>query len=187
MMKKSTIYTCTGDCGKTSLVGGTRVSKTDLRLEAYGTIDEANSWIGVLYASDALPVGARETLQQIMCRLFDIGAALATEAESSWQPSPFPVEAVEMLQSAIDKMDADLPAHKCFVLPAGHIDAAHANVARTVVRRAERRILALVESGVCVDSDLLCFVNRLSDYLFVLGRAINHNAGRDEVFWQSCR
>ena len=180
---KSNVYTRTGDSGTTSLVGGTRVAKNHIRLEAYGTIDEANSWLGVLFACDILPAEARETLVDAMNHMFDIGSALATESTSSWQPAPFPEEAVARLEAAIDALDATLPRHNRFVLPAGHRAAADANVARTVVRRAERRILALAESGVDVDSMILRYVNRLSDYLFVLGRALNISSGNTEVFW----
>lgn len=184
---KSNVYTRIGDSGTTSLVGGTRVSKADARLEAYGTIDEANSWVGVLHASDALPYRQREVLSEVMSRMFDIGSTLATEAESKWQPAPFPVEAVQRLEEEIDALDATLPVHNRFVLPSGHPDAARANVARTVVRRAERRIIALEATGVSIDPTLLRFVNRLSDYLFVLSRAINKQTGHDEVFWESPR
>lgn len=180
---KSNVYTRTGDGGTTSLVSGKRVSKTDLRLEAYGTIDEANSWIGVLHSSDALPEGVRELLEEAMSLMFNIGAALATDPESAWQPEPFPEEAVARLEAAIDSLDANIPRHNRFVLPGGHPDAARANVARTVVRRAERRIIAMQEAAIAVDPVLLRYVNRLSDWLFVLARAINHYSGHQELFW----
>ncbi len=182
---KSNVYTRTGDMGTTSLVGGKRVSKTDLRLEAYGTVDEANSWLGLLHACDSIPDEAHATLTNAMNRMFDIGSALATEPESKWQPEPFPEEAVSNLEKDIDELDAQLPRHNSFVLPTGHPDSARANIARSVVRRAERQILALAQSGAEVDPVLLRFVNRLSDYLFVLSRAINHRTGWPEVFWTS--
>lgn len=184
---KSNVYTRTGDKGKTSLVGGTRVDKFDARLEAYGTIDEANSWLGVLYASEAVPEASRETLLRVMSRMFDIGSALATEPLSAWQPAPFPEEEIALLEAEIDTLDANLPKHNRFVLPAGHRDAAFANIARTVVRRAERRILALADSGVEVDPGILRFVNRLSDYLFILSRTIKNQSGKSEIFWISPR
>ena len=180
------VYTRTGDKGLTSLVGGTRVFKTDARLEAYGTVDELNSWLGLLYASPALPQGQKDVLLTAMNNCFNIGSALATEPESAWQPQPFDGAFVDELEQAIDAMEASLPRHNQFILPAGHPDAARANIARTVARRAERRILAL-DATTDVDPAILRYVNRLSDYLFVLGRAINHQTGHDEIFWQSPR
>lgn len=182
-MPKSNVYTRTGDAGTTSLVGGTRVSKSNARLEAYGTIDEANSWLGLLESSAAVPAEARTTLASVMNRMFDIGSALATEPDSKWQPAPFPQSAVDELEAAIDALDATLPRHNRFVLPGGHPDAARANIARTVVRRAERRIVALA-AETAVDPVLVRFVNRLSDYLFILSRAINNSNNCPERFWE---
>ncbi len=182
---KSNVYTRTGDAGTTSLVGGTRVAKDCARLEAYGTIDEANSWLGLLEASQHIPAQAHATLTAAMNRMFDIGCALATEAESKWQPAPFPDSAVAALEADIDELDSTLPRHNRFVLPGGHPDAARANIARTVVRRAERRIASLAAQGVAVDPALCRYVNRLSDYLFVLSRAINHCNGVEDKFWES--
>ncbi len=185
-MAKSNVYTRTGDAGTTSLVGGTRVSKHSTRLEAYGTVDEANSWLGLIDASEALPKAAHDTLRRAMHHMFDIGSALATEPESAWQPAPFPQSAVDALEADIDALDAALPRHNQFILPAGHPDAARANIARTVVRRAERHILALAENAP-VDPVILRYVNRLSDYLFILSRAINIFNNCPEIFWQkSC-
>ena len=178
------VYTRTGDKGSTSLVGGTRVAKDSVRLEAYGTVDELNSWLGLLDSSDAIPESEHETLVEAMSRLFDIGSSLATEPESSWQPPAFPDEATKRLEDAIDAMEATLPVHRQFILPGGHADAARANIARTVARRAERRIITLA-GQVAVDEGIIRYVNRLSDYLFVLGRAINLRAGVTELFWQS--
>lgn len=180
------VYTRTGDAGTTSLVGGTRVSKTSPRLEAYGTVDELNSWLGLINASEALPQPAHATLNDAMNNLFNVGSALATEPESKWQPLPFPDAATGALESAIDALEATLPRHNCFILPGGHPDAARANIARTVARRAERRILALT-ADTPVDPAILRYINRLSDYLFVLSRAINANTGVPEQFWQSGR
>ena len=181
------VYTRTGDAGTTSLVGGTRVAKNDARLEAYGTADELNSWLGLLCASSAIPDGARAPLHSAMNLLFDIGAALATEPDSRWQPAPFPVSAVESLESAIDTLEVSLPRHNRFILPGGHPDAARANIARTVARRCERRVIDLQQTGVVVDPCILKYINRLSDFLFVLGRAINNFNGIEEIFWEkSC-
>lgn len=176
------VYTRTGDNGTTSLVGGIRIAKDDPRLEAYGTVDELNSWLGLLESSHAIPQAAHETLSAAMNRLFDIGSALATEAASSWQPAAFPAEATKALEDAIDQLESTLPRHNKFILPGGHPDAARANVARTVARRAERRIITLA-GLVDVDTEIVKYVNRLSDYLFVLSRAINNNNQVPERFW----
>ena len=180
------VYTRTGAKGTTSLVGGTRVDKTDPRLEAYGTVDELNSWLGLLDASQEIPSEAHETLLDAMNRMFDIGSALATEPESKWQPAPFPEEAVEGLEKAIDALEELLPRHNMFVLPGGHPDAARANIARTVARRAERRIIALAHTTE-IDPAILRYVNRLSDYLFTLSRAINCHNSCKEIYWNSPR
>lgn len=180
------VYTRTGDNGTTSLVGGTRVDKADPRLEAYGTVDELNSWLGLLDASQELPAEAHDTLLEAMNRMFDIGSALATEPESKWQPAPFPEEAVNGLERAIDALEESLPRHDKFVLPGGHPDAARANIARTVARRAERRIIALARTA-DVDPGILRYINRLSDYLFTLSRAINCHNKHPEIYWNSPR
>lgn len=178
------VYTKTGDSGTTSLVGGTRVSKDSDRLEAYGTADELNSWIGLLLCSELLPeVGCRE-LERAMHLLFDIGSALATEEHIRWQPAPFPAQAVEDLEKAIDALEETLPRHNRFILPGGHADAARCNIARTVARRCERRIISLANTGVAVDPFIVKYINRLSDFLFVLGRAVNLAAGEQEIFWE---
>lgn len=182
-MAKSNVYTRTGDAGTTSLVGGSRVAKDCARLEAYGTVDEANSWLGLLDASTEIPKEAHTTLSRAMNLLFNIGSALATEEDSKWQPAPFPEAEVSQLEADIDALDATLPRHNRFVLPGGHADAARANIARTVVRRAERRIIALAATGVTVDPMLCRYINRLSDYLFVLSRAINRHNDINDVFW----
>lgn len=180
------VYTRTGDGGTTSLVGGKRVEKTDIRLEAYGTVDELNSWLGLLDASDAIPEQAHETLLEAMNRMFDIGSALATEPESAWQPAPFPDETVAKLEHDIDVLEELLPRHDKFVLPGGHPDAARANIARTVARRAERRIIALAQTAT-VDPAILRYINRMSDYLFTLSRAINCVNSHPEIYWNSPR
>ena len=182
-MPKSNVYTRTGDAGTTSLAGGTRVPKNSPRLEAYGTIDEANSWLGLLDSSEAIPEAAHATLTRAMNLMFDIGASLATEPESKWQPAPFPQSATEALENDIDLLDATLPSHNRFILPGGHPAAARANIARTVVRRAERHITALAETEK-IDPEIIRYVNRLSDYLFILSRAINFFNSRPEIFWE---
>ena len=176
---KSSLYTRTGDAGTTSLVGGTRVSKADARLEAYGTIDELNSYLGLLVASRALDRADRATLQNVQHRLC-VGNNLATEPTSRWQPEPLPESCVEALEAEIDRLDDALPKHKRFILPGGHPDAAHAHVARTIARRAERRMVALGD----VDPTAMRLINRLSDYLFALARTINMRNRAPEVFWE---
>lgn len=192
---KSNVYTRGGDRGTTSLVGGTRVGKDEPRLEAYGTIDELNSWLGLIAAQPAeLPAGSSETLLMAQNTLFDLGAILATESTSKWQPTPIGDGPVEALEAAIDELDATLPRHNRFILPGGTPLSAQAQIARTVARRAERRIITLLKSledepaSPAHAPEVLRFVNRLSDYLFVLGRAINNISGPGrEIFWEkSC-
>lgn len=180
---KSRLYTRTGDDGTTSLVGGTRAPKDSIRLEAYGNVDELNSWLGLLAASGVITDTARQTLLSAQNTLFDIGAALATEPESEWQPAPLGHEPVLALETAIDTIDAALPPLRQFILPGGHPDAARANIARTVARRTERRVIALGRH-VKIDPDITRFINRLSDYLFALGREINIKTGHAEIFWK---
>ena len=181
-MAKSNVYTRTGDAGKTSLVGGTRVAKDSPRLEAYGTVDELNSWLGLIACSRYISDQDRQLLFNIQNRLFDIGSMLATEPESRWQPQPLADDATEMIEQAIDRLDATLPAHNRFILPGGSEDAARTHIARCVARRCERRIISLM-SAVELDPAIVRYINRLSDYLFVLARAINYNCGAEEIFW----
>ena len=181
--KKSNIYTRGGDSGSTSLVGGTRVAKNDTRLEAYGTVDELNSWIGLVACADALSDQDRSDMHYIQNRLFDIGSALATEAESSWQPEPFGSAGITRLEQAIDRLDSALPRHNRFILPGGCPDSARTQIARTVARRAERQVITLSQT-VDIDRNILRFINRLSDYLFVVARAINIKSNIDEIFWE---
>lgn len=182
------IYTKTGDKGMTSLVGGTRVAKTDVRLEAYGTVDELNAHLGLLvaYLSDG---DDKTFLRQVQDTLFAVGSHLATdrrktELKAASIITPGQVEAVER---AIDSIDRLLPPLTAFVLPGGSLGAAQCHVCRTVCRRTERRILALADE-VEIAPELLAYVNRLSDYLFVLSRKINLDADKDEIFWNnSCK
>lgn len=177
------VYTRTGDAGTTSLVGGTRVSKASPRLEAYGTADELNSHIGLLLAMDGVPEEARRTLHIVQNKLFNLGSELATEPESKWQPQGIAQADVDTIEQAIDAAEAVLPRHNRFVLPGGTLASAQANVARTVARHCERRIVEMAQSGIPVAPEALRYVNRLSDYLFVLSRLINFNAGKSDIFW----
>lgn len=182
-MKKSVIYTGTGDKGTTSLVGGQRVSKASERIESYGTIDELNSFIGLLMT--AMEEGPdTEFLSFVQHKLFNIGSYLATDQETTeiQVPSRVSEESVERMEREIDRIDGELPKMKAFILPGGCRSAALAHVCRTVCRRAEREIYRLVETAP-VEDLVLKFINRLSDYLFVLARkeCIQHNG--KEIIW----
>lgn len=177
------IYTRSGDKGSTSLVGGSRVPKNHPRLQAYGTLDELNSWIGLVISEPSqLPPAVTDTLLQVQNHLFDIGTILATEPQSSWQPQPLKQQTVAELETAIDTLDSTLPAHNRFILPGGCPTAARAQIARTVARRAERLLISLAEN-IDISPEILAYINRLSDYLFVVGRAANKFNGQDEIFW----
>lgn len=177
------VYTRTGDKGRTSLVGGTRVSKIDIRLEAYGTVDELNAHVGLLttYLTEVEDIQFLSNVQHI---LFNMGAYLATDTEKHTPTCEVTLANLEAIEREIDRLDEALPPLTAFVLPGGHRGSAAAHVCRTVCRRAERRILALNEKYAVSDL-LISYMNRLSDYLFVLSRKINFDAGIDEIFWDS--
>lgn len=179
------IYTKTGDLGQTSLVGGQRVSKCHERLESYGTVDELNAHVGVLitYVPDDAD---RRFLTDLQGRLFVVGGYLATDT-SQRAVRPGNVVTADMVLSVekeIDRLQASLPALKLFILPGGSRAAGFAHVCRTVCRRAERDILRLAATGAEVDAQVLAFMNRLSDYFFVLARRLNADAGVDDVVWR---
>ena len=179
----SKVYTKTGDAGTTSLVGGKRVPKDCARLESYGTIDELNAQVGLLltYVTEQED---RECLVGVQNRLFVIGAQLATEPESPHKPScTISSEDVLKLEQSIDRASEDLPKWRGFTLPGGCRAAAYAHVCRTVCRRAERRILAL-NAAEPVEAQLLAYVNRLSDYFYVLALRLNFLQGTEEILWQ---
>ena len=180
------IYTKTGDGGETSLVGGTRVRKDCARLEAYGTVDELNSHLGFLLTV-LTDEKARNSIVAVQNVLFCMGAVLATEedAAANMMQSVFP-EDVELLERQMDEWNAVLPGWRGFVLPGGVESAARAQVCRAVCRRAERRILALA-SEARVPDEVLRYVNRWSDFLFVLALRENFLAGKDEILWQKRR
>ena len=180
----SKIYTRTGDNGTTSLVGGKRVSKTDPRLDAYGTIDELNSFIGLMLSTMDGKAENPENIRWIQQKLFNIGGCLATDTSAFELPESCKVQAqdVERIEHMIDAVQEGLPQQHSFILPGGTQAASYAHVARTVCRRAERLILALPDEAKA-PSELLQYVNRLSDYLFVLARRINFFAGVDENIW----
>ena len=166
------IYTRTGDLGQTSLFGGTRVAKSDPRIEAYGTVDELSSFLGAITGNDE--IGA------IRSDLFEIGAHLASPGTSRFPGVE--TSRIEDLERAIDAMERELTPLTTFVLPGGSAAAAQLHVARTVCRRAERRVVALEDDSPATQSTIT-YLNRLSDYLFVAARFANHRAGVADVPW----
>ena len=226
-MKMTKIYTRTGDKGTTSLVGGVRIKKSNIRLEAYGTIDELTSHIGLLVAllsaerastvcpavlppeqekasrpavlppeKEKAPRPAvlppqqpsdddRALLVRTQSNLFIVGSHLATDqSKTPLYPSAIlPEGETALLEQRIDQILASLPEPQGFILPGGTVAAAQCHVCRTVCRRAERHIDALADEAI-VGEDIIKYVNRLSDYLFVLAKKINHNAGQPEIVWQ---
>lgn len=176
------IYTKTGDKGQTSLIGGTRVPKFDIRIEAYGTVDELNSFIG-LVRDQKIDLKSIEVLIEVQDRLFTIGSLLAADAKNK-MPLPQISEAdILFLEKEIDQMNESLPEMKSFVLPGGHVAVSYCHVARCVCRRAERSVLQLNEKEV-IDELIYKYLNRLSDYLFVLSRKITHDLGVVETPWK---
>lgn len=176
------IYTKGGDKGTTALFGGKRVSKAAARIEAYGTVDELNSWIGVV--KDHLPEQKQAILLDIQNKLFTMGALLAAEPGKNNLKLPELTEAdVQALELDIDQMEATLPPLKAFVLPGGDESASFCHVARTVCRRAERASVLLSEEEGSVPDMVLIYLNRLSDFLFVLSRWILKEKGRADVEW----
>lgn len=177
------VYTKTGDKGMTSLIGGTRVPKNSARLEAYGTVDELNSVLGMV-RSFPLDKACEEELLIIQSRLFDVGGHLATDTSAEGQKVKLGVsdQDIEMLEKGIDRMDASLPPMKYFVLPGGSQATSFCHIARTVCRRAERRILDVAAESP-VDERVIKYINRLSDYLFVLSRKIAFDSGMEEKKW----
>lgn len=176
------IYTRKGDQGKTSLIGGTRVHKHHIRIEAYGTVDELNSWLGVIrdYIKDE---HISALLKEVQDRLFTAGSALAADPEHSKMVLPDLLDAdVEKLEEEMDRMNEHLPELKNFILPGGHLAASYCHVARCVCRRAERLTVELAEQE-AVDGLVIRYLNRLSDYLFVLARFMAHQDGADEIVW----
>ncbi len=173
------IYTRTGDTGETSLFGGARVRKDDARIEAYGTVDELNSVLGLARAS--WPASSlNEPFHSIQSDLFDIGAHLASPGTSRFAgPDP---ERVAALECAIDRMEADLAPLKTFILPGGSVVAAQLHIARTVCRRAERLVVALRDESEATTASIT-YLNRLSDFLFVAARFANHEQGVADVPW----
>lgn len=177
------IYTKTGDAGSTGLFGGRRVSKADLRIETYGTIDELNSYIGLLRDQE-VNIHRTGFIINIQDRLFTIGSILATEPGNTKVKIPSLIqEDVTLLEKEIDVMDSQLEPMKSFVLPGGHPSVSYGHIARTVCRRAERLVIRLHELEK-VDELVLQYLNRLSDYLFVLCRMMAKELGVTDVPWK---
>lgn len=179
------IYTKTGDKGSTSLIGGTKVPKSDLRIESYGTVDELNSYIGLCrdLISDN---NSRNILQEVQDRLFTIGSALACdpEKEPMMKIPDLKASDVRLLENEIDRMTETLPVMKNFILPGGHPTVSQLHVARCVCRRAERTCVRLELESNEPATLILQYLNRLSDYLFVLARYCGAQLNAEEVIWK---
>ena len=179
------IYTKTGDDGKTSLIGGTKVPKSDIRIDSYGTVDELNSFIGLV--SDYLQGGTPKTiLKEVQDRLFTIGSSLACDPEKEplMRLPDLKEGDIILLENEMDKMNEALPPMKNFILPGGNVAVSTAHIARCVCRRAERLCVQIMESGSFIDPLVIKYLNRLSDYLFVLARYIGYILDVEEVVWR---
>lgn len=176
------IYTKTGDKGETSLIGGTRLPKHHVRIEAYGSVDELNAHLGLLRDVVAEP-GTANLLVNIQDRLFTIGSHLANDPKRSKMKLPeIHDNDVSQLESAIDAIDGEIPPMKSFVLPGGHVYVSYCHIARCVCRRAERAVLRLSENEP-LDEIHVRYLNRLSDYLFMLSRWLSHRLNAKEIPW----
>ena len=179
------IYTKTGDKGMTSLIGGTKVPKSHIRIESYGTIDELNSFTGLLndYLTDE---HSKIVLKEIQDRLFTIGSSLACDPdkESKLKIPDLKNEDIQLLENEIDRMGEGLPPMRSFLLPGGHPAVSTAHIARCVCRRAERVCVAMQEDGLFIEPLVLQYLNRLSDYLFMLARYAGHRLNAPEIPWR---
>ena len=177
------VYTKKGDKGKTQLLGGSMVDKDHVKLECYGTIDELNSFIGNVYDQE-INSFHKEILLKIQNQLFNLGSNISFDGENNKIKLPnIKIENVKMLEKAIDRMEENLPKLKNFILPSGHPTASKCHIARTVCRRAERNLVRLSKTTK-IDMLHLQYLNRLSDYLFVLSRAILKDNSGTEIEWQ---
>ncbi|HHZ81573.1 MAG TPA: cob(I)yrinic acid a,c-diamide adenosyltransferase [Flavobacteriales bacterium] len=178
------IYTRTGDDGTTGLFGGARVKKDDLRIEAYGTVDELNAFLGKLIEHEALAPHL-DFFRDIQSQLFTLGSHLATiDPEMKAKLPPFDSNAVTAFEKWMDQVDENVPALKNFLLPGGHPSVADAHVARAVCRRAERRCVSLAQVA-DIDSELIIYLNRLSDLLFTTARHLSNVTGTEEIAWKT--
>jgi cob(I)alamin adenosyltransferase len=180
------IYTRVGDGGNTALIGGTKVPKNDLRIETYGTVDELNSWIGLV--NDQLQDAEyKNLLKEIQDRLFTIGSSLATDSDKDVKMALPDLHAtdVALLENQIDFMTEQLPEMKSFILPGGHVAVSSIHIARCVCRRAERLAVGLRQLDVPVNELVIQYLNRLSDYLFTLARYAAHKLKVAEIPWKA--
>lgn len=178
------VYTRHGDGGETRLGDGTRASKSDVRVEAYGTVDELNATLGLVLADHALPDSLRALLTRVQNELFDLGADLSVPAgEGTGRRLRIEPGQVEWLERRCDALNADLPALRSFVLPGGSDASARLHLARTVCRRAERRVVALVNHAT-VNPCAVAYLNRLGDLLFIVTRHVNAAQGVTEPLWR---
>jgi cob(I)alamin adenosyltransferase len=179
------IYTKTGDLGTTSLIGGTKVAKSHIRIETYGTVDELNSYIGL--AGDYIETHhIKSALREVQDRLFTIGSSLATdpEKETLMKIPDLKETDVQFLEKQIDDMNEVLPVMKNFILPGGHVAVSTLHITRCICRRAERLCVNLKEHGAFIEPLVIKYLNRLSDYLFVLARYIGHLLNVEEIPWK---
>jgi cob(I)alamin adenosyltransferase len=179
------IYTKTGDLGKTSLIGGTKVAKSHIRIESYGTVDELNSYIG-LVIDLLVDDHSKTTLKEIQDRLFTIGSSLACDPDKEplMKIPDLKETDIVLLENEIDKMNEVLPAMKSFILPGGHPSISTTHITRCICRRAERSCVLMQEQGLFVEPLVIKYLNRLSDYLFVLARYIGHLLQVEEIPWK---
>ncbi len=180
------IYTKTGDKGNTSLIGGTKVPKNDIRIETYGTVDELNSWVG--HINDLIEnEWLNNQLKEIQDRLFTIGSSLATDAERDVKMSlpDLHDEDISFLEKNIDEMTAELPEMKSFILPGGHPTVSSIHIVRCVCRRAERLAVNMQQHELFIDEKIIRYLNRLSDYLFTLSRYSAKILGAAEIPWKA--
>lgn len=179
------IYTKTGDKGKTSLIGGTKVAKSDLRIEAYGTVDELNSFMG-LVSDQAIPTDSLSVIREIQDRLFTIGSSLACDPdkEPTLKIPDLKEDDVVFLEKEIDRMNDELPPMKTFLIPGGHAAISTTHVARCVCRRAERICVNMQEQHMEIEPLIIKYLNRLSDYLFVLARYVGRHLDVPEIPWK---
>ncbi|MDX1445034.1 cob(I)yrinic acid a,c-diamide adenosyltransferase [Lishizhenia sp.] len=176
------VYTKTGDKGETSLIGGVRVKKYDLRIEAYGTVDELNSFVGIIRDQE-IKEEYYNQLIEIQDRLFTIGSILASVPNSKMKLPELEEKDITFLEEAMDKMDEELEPMRSFILPGGHTTVSHTHIARCVCRRAERNTIALAEEAE-VSPLVIQYLNRLSDYLFVLSRKLTKDLNAKEIPWK---
>ncbi|MFA4852469.1 MAG: cob(I)yrinic acid a,c-diamide adenosyltransferase [Bacteroidales bacterium] len=184
MNKHHKIYTKTGDAGETSLIGGSRVPKHHIRIEAYGTVDELNSYIGLI-RDQQINQHYKDVLLEIQNKLFIAESLLASEKEEITKSLPgIKTEDISLLENEIDSMNKSLPELHSFILPGGHTTVSYCHIARCVCRRAERIVTSLSQNHP-VDEIILKYLNRLSDYLFVLARKIAADNNTPEIHWKA--